>query len=58
VSIEVRNMVSKLTDYFCKYQNEHVKHDDSIGENEVQYIIELSSVMIKFIISIHQEAHL
>ena len=54
VSSEVRNMFTKLLDYFSKYQNEHIKHDDLVEENEVQYIIELSSVMMKFIIQTYQ----
>ena len=54
VSSEVRNMFTKLLDYFSKYQNEHIKHDDLVEEKEVQYIIELSSVMMKFIIQTYQ----
>ena len=54
VSSEVRNMFTKLLDYFSKYQNEHIKHDDFVEEKEVQYIIELSSVMMKFIIQTYQ----
>jgi hypothetical protein len=50
VSEEVRNMYVKLLDYFSKYQNEHVKHNDAVPEHEVQYIIELVSVMMKFFI--------
>lgn len=52
VSVELRNMFTTLLNYFCEYQNEHIKHDDSVAENEVQYIIEISSVMIKFIIMV------
>jgi hypothetical protein len=55
VSKEVRNMFTKLLDYFSKYQNDHIKHGDSVKENEVLYIIELSSVMMKFIIQAYQE---
>lgn len=50
VSPELRNMYVKLMDYYTKYQNTYVKHDDRINKNEIEYIIELTSLMMKFLI--------
>ena len=50
VSPELRNMYVKLMDYYTKYQNIYVKHDDRVNENEIEYIIELTSLMMKFLI--------
>ena len=52
VSPELRNMIEKIFDYYMKYQNTYVKHDDNINSNEIEYIIELSCVMMKFLIQI------
>ena len=49
-SIELKNMVTKIIDYYTKFQNHHVKHDDSVNANEIEYVIELSSVVMKFLI--------
>ncbi|MEC1742262.1 hypothetical protein [Schinkia azotoformans] len=50
VSAELRNMYVKLVDYYTKYQNTYVKHDDRVNKNEIEYIIELTSLMMKFLI--------
>lgn len=50
VSPELRNMYVKLMDYYTKYQNTYVKHDDRVNKNEMEYIIELTSLMMKFLI--------
>lgn len=47
---EFTNMFIKLLDYFCKYQNEHVKHDDKVAEIETDFIIDLTSSFMKAII--------
>jgi hypothetical protein len=49
-SIELKNMVQKIIDYYTKYQNSHVKHDDLVNSNEIEYVIELTSVIMKFLI--------
>lgn len=50
VSSEFRNMVTTLITYFCSYQNDHVKHNDDIKENELEYTIEFTSTLMKFLI--------
>jgi hypothetical protein len=52
VSSEVRNMFVKLIEYYSKYQNEYVKHNDAIKQSEIELMINLTSSMIYFIIEI------
>lgn len=49
-SVELKNMVQKIIDYYTKFQNNHVKHDDAVNVNEIEYVIELTSVIMKFLI--------
>lgn len=53
VSDELRNMVATMIGYYTKFQNNHVKHNDLVNENEVEYVIELTSVLMKFLIKIY-----
>lgn len=50
ISVELRNMVTQIIKYYTDFQNHHVKHDDAINENEIEYVIELTSVIMKFLI--------
>jgi hypothetical protein len=49
-SVELRNMLNTVIDYYNKYQNGHVKHKDAVNPNEIEFIIELTSVIMKFLI--------
>jgi len=49
-SKEVANMYRVLLDYFCKYQNEHVKHDEEINDNEVDFLVLLGASFMKLFI--------
>lgn len=51
-SIELRNMVTQVIRYYTDFQNNHVKHNDKVNSNEIEYIIELTSVVMKFLIKI------
>jgi len=46
-SPELSNMFVKLVDYYCKYQNTYVKHDDAVIEEEVEFIIEITAAFMK-----------
>jgi hypothetical protein len=46
-SPELSNMFGKLIDYYCKYQNTYVKHDDAVIEEEVEFIIEITAAFMK-----------
>ncbi|NFI03468.1 hypothetical protein FC959_03460 [Clostridium botulinum] len=50
VSNELRNMVIQVINYYTKYQNNYVKHDDKVNENEIEYVIEQTSIIMKFLI--------
>jgi hypothetical protein len=49
-SPEFVNMFVKLIDYFTKYQNRYVKHDDAVIEDEVKFVIELTSAFMKHLV--------
>lgn len=51
-SVELRNMVQHVIKYYTDFQNNHVKHNDTVNKNEIEYIIELTSVVMKFLIKI------
>lgn len=51
-SEELRNMLPKIIDYYTKFQNNHVKHNDRVNNNEIELIIELTSVFMKYIIKV------
>ena len=51
-SKELSNMFVKLIDYYSKYQNTYVKHNDLIIENEIEFVIEITCSFLKFIIRI------
>jgi len=40
------NMVVKVIEYYTKYQNNYVKHDDNVNEIE----IEQTRIIMKFLI--------
>ena len=49
-SVELRNMTTTLVTYYTQYQNSYIKHNDKVNKNEIEYIIELTSLMMKFLI--------
>ena len=49
-SKELTNMFVKLVDYYCKYQNSYVKHDDGVIEEEIEFIFEITSSFMKHIV--------
>jgi len=50
VSKELRNMFNALINYYKDYQNTYIKHDDNVNVNEIEYMIELTSLLMKFLI--------
>jgi hypothetical protein len=51
-SKELTNMFVKLIDYYSKYHNTYIKHDDAVIENEIEIIFEMTCSFMKFIIRI------
>ena len=45
-SAEFSNMFKSLLDYNSKYQNEHVKHNDDVNQDEMEFVMKLSSDFI------------
>ncbi len=54
-SSEFNNMLLKLIDYFTKYQNTYIKHDDSVPEREVEFIIEMTTSFLKHLIKLNDK---
>jgi Zn-dependent M32 family carboxypeptidase len=50
LSKEFVNMVITLLDYYAKYQNNHVKHNDAVKDEEVNFIIQLTSSFIQMFV--------
>ena len=46
-SSELSNMFVKLVDYYCKYQNTYIKHDDAVIEEELEFVIEITAAFMK-----------
>ncbi len=51
-SKELANMFVKLVDYYGKYQNNYVKHDDAVIEAEIEFIFEITSSFMKHLIKL------
>lgn len=49
-SKELANMFVKLVDYYAKYQNSYVKHNDAVIEEEIEFIFEITSSFMKHLI--------
>lgn len=46
------NMITVLIRYYTDFQNNHVKHNDAVNDSEIEYVIELTSVIMKFLIKV------
>jgi len=53
-SPEFVNMFVKLIDYYTKYQNNYVKHDAAVIEEEIEFIFELTSSFMKHLVRLSQ----
>ncbi|CAM8665671.1 hypothetical protein MCEMSEM18_01413 [Comamonadaceae bacterium] len=56
-SSELANMFQKLVEYFSKYQNSYVKHDDAVIVAEVEFVFELTSSFMKHFIRLSKPNH-
>jgi len=52
VTTELRNMIVKLIDYYTKYQNTYIKHNNTVNEKEIEFIFECTSSLMKFLIRV------
>lgn len=53
-SPQLANMFERLVDYYCKYQNTYVKHDDAVITAEIEFIFELTSSFMKHLIRLNK----
>lgn len=51
-SVELRNMVTQVIRYYTDFQNHHIKLNDKVNSNKIEYVIELTSMVMKFLIKI------
>ena len=49
-SLEARNMLVTLIDYYTKYQNKYIKHNDLVQSNEIELLVNLTGAFIAFLI--------
>ncbi|MBI1177718.1 hypothetical protein GC207_09805 [bacterium] len=49
-SAQLSNMFVSLLSYYCQYQNDYVKHDDAIIEEEIEFVIEITSSFMKHLV--------
>ncbi len=51
-SKEFSNMFRTLVDYYSKYQNTFIKHNDSVIEEEIEFIFEMTSSFMKHLVKL------
>lgn len=49
-SPQLANMFERLVDYYTKYQNTYIKHDDAVITAEIEFVFELTSSFMKHFI--------
>lgn len=54
VSSEISNMYWKLIDYYSKYQNNYIKHDDNVKQEEIEFLLYLTGTFIRFLLTINE----
>ena len=47
---EVTNMFQKLVDYYTKYQNNYIKHNDDVQASEIGFVIDLTTTFLKYLL--------
>jgi hypothetical protein len=55
ISKEIRNLFMGVMSDYEKFQNQHVKHDDRVNSKEIEFIIELTSIIMNFLIELQEE---
>jgi len=54
-SKEFSNMFEKLVEYYAKYQNSYVKHNDAVIEEEIEFIFEITSSFMKHLVRMSEK---
>lgn len=50
VSKEINNLFEKILKYYEDYQNQYIKHNDNVKENEFELIISQTNTIMQFLI--------
>ncbi len=53
-SQELIGMIHPIIKYYTDFQNQHVKHNDKVNSSELEYVIELTSVIMRFLIKVSE----
>lgn len=56
LSAELRNLYTTLLTYYAKFNNEHVKHDDSANAIEVDFALYLTGGFLRLLLLLDREA--
>jgi len=51
---ELKNMYWQLIDYYTKYQNNYAKHNDKVSSLEIEFMIYLTGIFIRFLITLEE----
>lgn len=51
VSPEISNTFRNLIDIFSKYNNTYVKHNDQVKSNEIEFVLNLTNIFFRFLLS-------
>lgn len=54
-SSQLANMFMTLVSYYCHYQNDYVKHNDAVKEEEIDFIMEITSSFMKHLVKITKQ---
>jgi len=49
---ELINMFWKLIDYYSKYQNNYVKHNDKVDSSKIEFILYLTGTFMRFLLTL------
>jgi len=49
---EIRNMLMRLLDYYCKYQNDFIKHNNRPRKEDIDVVFELTASLMKHLVRI------
>jgi len=52
-SPELTNMFQRLLDYYTKYQNTYVKHNNAVIEEEIEFIFEITASFMKHLVRLN-----
>jgi len=51
---ELKNMYWQLIDYYTKYQNNYAKHNDKVDDSEIEFMIYLTGIFMRFLMTLEE----